>query len=125
MIRRRKYDKWVSKLRRIHNFVVREGRCQKVNGDYHQKGVDTLITMDLMTIPAQKSIKTIILVSCDTDFVPILKQIQEKGLKVILFYYNDFIRGSTFSMSNHILDTCPENVLITKEQLEKSKYVEE
>lgn len=40
--RRRKYDKFVTKLRRIPNFIVREGRCQKVEGNYHQKGVDTL-----------------------------------------------------------------------------------
>jgi uncharacterized LabA/DUF88 family protein len=117
--RKSRYDKFVSKMNRIPNFHVREGRCQKVDGKFKQKGVDTLITMDLFDAH-KKNINTVILLTCDTDFVPILNKIRQNGMKVILFYFNDFIRHSKFSMSNHILTACDQPVLLTKEHFEKS-----
>lgn len=97
----------------LPNFFVREGRCQKIDGHYQQKGVDTLITIDLFKIP--ENIKTIILLVCDTDFVPVLNEIRSRGIKVILYYFSDRVRNSKFSMSNHILSACDEYFLLTKE----------
>ena len=76
--------------------------------------------MDLMDL--DNKIKTIILVACDTDFVPILNKLKEKGIKVILYYYTDKIRKSKFSMSNHLIDACTPNCkfMIKKEHFEKS-----
>lgn len=37
-----KYQKFVNKLGQIPNFMVREGRCQKIDNIFQQKGVDTL-----------------------------------------------------------------------------------
>ncbi len=119
--RKSKYDKFVSKLRKIPNFVVREGRCQKGNGDFYQKGVDTLLTMDLADIKKNKNIKTIIVVICDTDFVPIIKRLKENDdIETILFYYSDFKRNSMFSMSNHLFTVCPKSVLLEMEYFNKS-----
>ena len=118
--RKAKYDKFISKLRQIPNFVVREGRCQKIDADYKQKGVDTLLTMDLFET-IRKFTKNIILVACDTDFVPILNKIREDDTtNMILFYYSDFRRGSKFSMSNHILTACDKCVLIEMDHFKKS-----
>lgn len=114
-IRRSKHDKFISKLREIPNFYVREGRCQKVDGDYHQKGVDTLLTMDLMDVYAGGRIKSIIVVTCDTDFVPILNKLRSVNIEVILYYFNDYVRGSRFSMSNHILTACDKYVLLDED----------
>ncbi|MCK4327128.1 MAG: NYN domain-containing protein [Candidatus Diapherotrites archaeon] len=109
--RRANYDKFVNKVTRIPNFRVREGRCQKGGDDYIQKGVDTMLVMDLMDIPQHT--KTIILLACDTDFVPILNRLRTaRGIKVILYYFSDYIRGSRFSMSNHILTACDETILL-------------
>ena len=47
-MRRRNYDKFINILKRYQDIVVREGRCQKVDGGFTEKGVDTLLTMDLM-----------------------------------------------------------------------------
>lgn len=121
--RRSSYDNFINKLRKIPNFEVREGRCQKVDGEYHQKGVDTLITMDLMSEAVAHKGMTFILVSCDTDFVPVIKDIKQKfGNRVILYYYNDYVRGSKFSMSNHIMTACDTCVLMKREHFLKSKY---
>jgi uncharacterized LabA/DUF88 family protein len=119
--RRRRYDKFINKLKKIPDLIVREGRCQKIEGDFHQKGVDTLVTMDLFEICYSKDIETVILLACDTDFIPIIRKLQERGKRVILFYYSDYVRRSRFSMSNHILNACDECVLLTIDHLRQSK----
>src|SRR3989344_3583533 len=109
------YDKFISKLRK-DGIIVREGRVQKIDGDFSQKGVDTLLVMDLMQIASKKKYKTIILLACDTDFVPIINKLSnEDGIKIHLYYYTDKIRKSKFSMSNEILDACKNKTLLTKE----------
>lgn len=119
--RRTNYDHFINKLRRIPNFLIYEGRCQKVDGVFHQKGVDTLLTMGLLESASEKKGETIIIVACDTDFVPVLNSIRKKhGTKVILYYFNDFVRGSKFSMSNEIMTACDEAILIIPEFFKKS-----
>ena len=118
------HDKFVSYMRRIPNFVVREGRCQKIDGEYHEKGVDALLTADIVTLPyTHKNVKTIIILTCDTDFVPILNKMREEhGIRVILYYYTDRQRESKFSMSNVLHTACDKKVLLTKEHFEMSPY---
>ncbi len=118
--RKARHDKFIAKMRRIQDFVVREGRCQKVDGEYKQKGVDTWLTMDLLTTSTSKPVTTIILLACDTDFVPILNQVRGNGIEVILFYYSDFRRHSKFSMSNHILTACDKCVLLDRSHFDQS-----
>jgi len=121
MRRRANYDRFIGRLKSSPKFQVMEGRCQKLDDGYHQKGVDTLITMDLMTIALMDKVKTITLLTCDTDFVPVLNRIRENlKVKVILYYYSDFVRKSNFSMSNHILTACDKCVLLDKTYFGKS-----
>ncbi len=116
-----RYDRFISHLKRIPNFNIREGRCQKIGGEYKQKGVDTLITIDLLNVANQrKDIRKIILVSSDTDFVPIIEEIKKMNMEIIIFYYTDRKRGSKFSMSNHILQVCNKRILLKLEHFEKS-----
>ena len=116
------YDSVMNLYKKIPDFYVREGRCQKVFNEFREKGVDTLLTMDLIETAYRKEVKNLILVACDTDYVPVIKEIREKHkLKVSLFYYSDRIRGSKFSLSNHIQDACDQCILLTKEHFEKSQ----
>jgi len=121
--KRANYDRFIKKLERIPGFVTREGRCQKINESFHQKGVDTLITMDLLNTLSEKKIKTIIILTCDTDFVPILNKLRENGIKVILCYFSDRIRKSKFSMSNNLFTACSKKTLLTKTHFEKSQFL--
>ena len=41
--------------------------------------------------------------------------------KIIFYFFNDYKRGSRFSMSNNILIACDEGILITKELFAESK----
>ncbi len=95
--------------------MVKEGRCQKIDNVFNQKGVDTLITMDLLEATHHQEVKNIILIACDTDFVPILNKVREEGIYVILYYFQDFNRKSRLFMSNYILTACDKKVLLDKE----------
>ena len=116
------YDRLVSKISRIPKFYVREGRVQKIDNEFKQKGVDTLLTMDLMELlQDRQGVKAAVLLICDTDFVPILNSIRKKEIEVILFYYSDYVRHSNFSMSDYLLTACDKHHLIDKDFLMKSK----
>lgn len=113
--RRKNYDKWVYKVKKIPDLHIHEGRCQFIDGEYRQKAVDTLVVMELLELCKGKAIKTFVLLACDTDFVPLLNKLRADGFKIILFYFTDKQRKSKFSMSNHILTACDLKVLITKD----------
>jgi len=112
------YDKFISKLD-LSGIKVREGRCQMIDGNYSQKGVDVLLSIDL--VRKANEIKNIILVACDTDFVPAIKDIKEKDkANVILHYFKD--KDSKFSMSDHILSVCDNKIRLRKEDFEKASF---
>lgn len=114
MIRKERYDSFRSSLIK-EGVIFREGRVQRLRVDgnfvYRQKGVDTLLTIDLSHVREDyPEIKKIILISSDTDFCPVIKDVIARGLKVLLFTYFDKKRGSPFSLSNHLLNICSNYV---------------
>ena len=112
--RKASYDKFVSKLKEV-GIIVREGRGQKIDNTYQQKGVDTLLTIDLSRIPKREGIFDVIVLTSDTDFVPIINDLSEDGIKVILAYFTDRKRKSGLSLSNHLRKVCKDKIKIKKE----------
>lgn len=111
--RRRRHNDFIDNiLKKKYNWIVKEGRCQKVD-EFKQKGVDNLVDIDLMDLCYKKIVKKVIVLVCDTDFVPILNKIRsEYGIHVILAYFTDRKRHSEFSMSNHLLTACDDTIMI-------------
>ncbi len=106
--RKERYDLFIKSLRQDSALTIREGRCQRLKIDgkyvYKQKGVDTLLTIDLMYAPIEHpKIKQIFLIASDSDFVPIIQRLKELGIKVTLYTYFDRKRDSRFSTSNNLL----------------------
>lgn len=114
--RKANYDKFISILKKVENpkVIIREGRCQKIKNEFSQKGVDTLITMDLLKASQNDSIKNIILLSADTDFVPIVKDINNKK-NLVLAYFTDKRRKSAFTLSNHLWNVFTKKIMIKLE----------
>jgi len=88
--------------------TFREGRCPRLKVDgkyiYNQKGVDILLVIDLMRFDKKfPNVKKIILVACDSDFVPAIEQLKSEGAEVILYTYFDRKRDSQFSRYNELL----------------------
>ena len=112
--RKANYDKFVIKLKEAE-IIVREGRCQKIDNTYQQKGVDTLLTLDLSRIPKKENIPEVIVLTSDTDFVPVINDLSEDGINVILAYFTDRKRKSGLSLSNHLWKACKNKIKIKKE----------
>ena len=94
--RKANYDKFIEKLKNVKPKVfIREGRCQKIGETYQQKGVDTLMTMDLLKTAQKRDIKSIIIITADTDFVPIINDIRNyvqeiiDATKILLEYFTN------------------------------------
>lgn len=112
------YDKFISKLDLI-GIKIREGRCQMINNEYKQKGVDVLLSIDL--VRNANKVKEFILVACDTDYVPAINDVRIKDkVRIILYYFKD--RNSKFSMSDHILSVCDKKVRLSKEDFDKASF---
>ena len=125
--RKERYDRFIKKLRALQEITIQEGRCQRIKVDgnfvYNQKGVDTLLTMDLMDVPLDHSkIKEIILIASDSDFVPVIERLKKHGIKVILYTYFDRKRNSAFSTSNKLLGSVSRYVQITGQDFIGSKH---
>ena len=123
------YDKFIDKLKR-RGVIVKEGRCQRLKIDgkfiYKQKAVDVLMAMDLTNIPLKfPKIKRIILISSDSDFVPVIENLESNGVKTILYTYYEKKRDTPFSRSNYLIKSVYKYVLLTKDDFFKSSFNKE
>jgi len=125
-LRKKGYDNFLKILKSlIPSVTIREGRCQKdENGKFHQKGVDTHLIMDLQTMAQRREVPQVIVVACDTDFVPVFNKVRtEYGLKIILAYFFDGVRKGNFSMSNHMFTACDDKIFIKKEYFDTTPVI--
>lgn len=63
-------------------FVVKRGEIMKSGGEYHEKGVDVKIAVDLLVGAYDNLYDEAILVSSDTDLVPAIKKVRHLGKNV-------------------------------------------
>ena len=128
--KRRIYDKFISRFKK-ENIVVREGRTQRLKiGEkfvYKQKGVDMLLGIDMVGVSLEfPKIKNVVLLTGDSDFVPVIEKLNNQGVKTILWTYFDRKRKSPFSRCNELIKSVDRHVKLTKEdfncaQLKKTK----
>ena len=122
-----RYQNMVKMLKKKKWITLREGRCQKIKNkkgeyDYCQKGVDALMIMDLFDIKENHpDIKKIILIASDSDFVPVIERMKQKGIEIVIYTYFDRKRNSKFSTSNQLLKVASKWVKLNKDFFEKTK----
>ena len=113
-----KKKKWIT---------LREGKCQRIlneKGEYEycQKGVDALVILDMYDFKERYlDIKKIILIASDSDFVPVIERMKQKGIEIILYTYFDRKRNSRFSTSNQLLKTASRWVKLNESYFENSE----
>jgi len=119
-----RYQNMTRMLRKKKWITLREGRCQKIineqgKEEFSQKGIDALLILDMYDIKeSYQDIKKIILIASDSDFVPVIERMKQKGFEVIVYTYFDRKRNSRFSTSNHLLKVVSKWVKLTKEDFE-------
>ncbi len=127
-IKREGYDNFLKKLQKNKEFIIREGRCQRLKIDgkfiFRQKYIDVLITIDLMKIPLDyPQIKKVILVTSDSDFIPAIRELNNYGIKVILYTYYEKTRNTNFSRSNDLIKSVYKYVLLSKQEFENAPLI--
>lgn len=74
------------------------GYMLKSEDQYHEKGVDVLMAVDLISGAYENEFDTAILVSSDTDLIPALKKVRKLGKKII---YVGFGHKPSYAMIAH------------------------
>ena len=123
--RREQYDKFIKNLLKSEKVTLREGRCQRLKIDgkfiYKQKAVDSLLIMDMSFLPFKyQEIKNIILIASDSDFVPVIKNLKDAGINVILATYFEKKRHAKFSTTNELIESAGKCVELSREDFDNA-----
>lgn len=113
------YDKFATFFRN-QGIILREGRTQRIKaGDkfiYKQKGVDMLLGIDAVSVKNNfPEVKGIVLLTGDSDFVPVVEKLKKLNISVFLWTYFERIRKSSFSKNNHLIKSVNETFKLNKE----------
>jgi uncharacterized LabA/DUF88 family protein len=84
-----KAQKFYRALERIPRYEVREGRLAKRGVEFEQKGIDTLLSIDLVNLAASGKISDAVLLAGDSDFLPAIKVAKEHGINIFLYHGRD------------------------------------
>lgn len=109
----RSQKKFLDHLRETPYCTVRTGHILRRGESYIEKGVDVLLTVDLIRLARLNSYDTAILISGDGDFVEAVKDVQDMGKQVELASF-------PFSQSNALKNTCDRVIEVTETMLNLS-----
>jgi uncharacterized LabA/DUF88 family protein len=113
MEERNRYEdamRFFNALRMSPRFEVRHGRLKRGLDDrgrptFEQKGVDVLMSVDLVKLAATNQIDRAVLVTGDSDFVPAIK-VAKESINVSLYYYPRTVH-------NELMQVCDDRIEIT------------
>ena len=83
--RRDEKERFYNKLKRLPRFEVKYGELQIIKGEFKQKGVDVLMSLDIVDKCFDKQIQHAIIIAGDADFIPAIKKAKDYGAIVHLF----------------------------------------
>jgi len=81
-------QKFISYLRRLSYFELRDGRLAGAWPNVRQKGVDVRIALDMVRMAYEGNYDVAILVSGDSDLVEAVKAVKDNGKHVELWYFD-------------------------------------
>ena len=90
-------QKLIGKLQK-ENWQIEFGHMLKNNNTYHEKGVDVLMVVDLLTGAYENLYDTAILVSSDTDLIPALAKVRSMKKKI---EYVGFSHKPSYGLITH------------------------
>jgi len=105
-------DSFICSLKRLPRFQFRQGKLQKIEGQYKQKRVDILMAVDLVRMSAEGQIDKAILITGDSDLVPAIDSAKDSGTVIELHY-------SPNARHDELLQACDERYEITKNLVDK------
>lgn len=112
-------------LKRLPSFDIRFGKQRPRPGGFIQKGVDVLLSVDLVRLSSKAQIQKAFLMAGDADYVPAVKVAKDEGVSVKLYH-----SGSAQVMSdgrrlpkysNELWDACDERAVIDQELIDRCR----
>lgn len=100
-----------SNLRKQH-VSIKKGYLLMSDGNYHEKGVDVQIAVDIVRGAIKNEYDVCYLISSDTDLLPAIKTAKEEGKKVVYVGFEGFI-------SRALSKNCSAYQVLKKSELEK------
>jgi len=98
------------------NFIISGNvRMFKVDDDeyiFKEKGVDVRLSVDAISLAADKKVKTVILCSSDSDMQPVVEELKRRKVRVLYL-------GFQIQPNRGLVFTCDETVLIRNNELAK------
>jgi uncharacterized LabA/DUF88 family protein len=79
---------------------------------FEQKGIDTLLAIDVTGLSVRKSIGTVVLLAGDSDFIPSMRVAKDEGMLLRLVYHDS-------SIHKDLLQLADDRVLLSKELIQK------
>ncbi len=120
------HERFVNSLTRLNRFEVRLGKTafNPHTGEFYQKRVDVLLTVDLMRMAWSRQIDTAILVTGDCDFVPAIESAKSAGVLVTLFYKDcEELNGRAITRSmDELLSSSDETEIIEDSMIAESTF---
>ena len=95
-----------------HGVKIEKGFLMKSAGSFHEKGVDVKMAVDMLVGAYENIYETVILISSDTDLVPAIKKVREKGKEI---EYIGFIHEPSLGIKRYATVT----KLLSKQDLQQ------
>lgn len=114
IFRKANMQKFLANLKRLPRFEVKLGKLQLIGGQFKQKMIDVLMSLDIAAMSYEKQIQHIVLIAGDADFVPAIKKAKDYGTIVHLYYHPS-------SVHNEVLDEVDELHFINDELINTCK----
>lgn len=117
-----KKESFFSHLRRLPRFSLRLGKLAfrgiDNNGNrlFEQKGIDTLLSIDMVNLAATKQVSDIILLAGDSDYIPAIDVTKIHGVGVILYHSQ---RRDSYHIN--LWEACDERFPINQALINKIK----
>ncbi len=81
-----KAQRFYRMLTRLPKHEVRQGKLAKRGESFEQKGVDTLLSIDLVNSAASGKIEDAVLLAGDSDYIPAVRVAKEHSINVTLYH---------------------------------------
>lgn len=95
---------------RTQNIGIKLGYLLFSNGEYHEKGVDVQIAVDMVRGAIKNEYDICYLISSDTDLLPAIKDAMSNGKKIVYVAFEN-------DVSHALLNNCTSSIILKKNDL--------
>ena len=115
--------KFFESIAHLPSFEVRFGKVRPRGNTYVQKGVDILLSIDMIRLSSKQQIHKAFLIAGDADYVPVVKATKDEGVSVTLYHSNGWATTpegrQVKKYSDELWQACDERMEITQALIDK------